>query len=195
MGKFQMALPAPLRPENGAVKGGDDNAGWMFTRGHKFFQDQQCRDSEDFIASVATASCMVGGVFDGHGGTACPRTCANIIMPRMANSCEILTDLTSCMLSPSARNYLHIWYYACSDNARHCPPARFHLEQPPDSPAVLWEAYILHICSKLHGCCRRHISRGTGSTCAPGLPHRGSVRHHGDCRRNYRRQYHDHIRW
>lgn len=93
-----MLLPAPLRPENGTVNCGDDKAGWMYTRGHKYSQNEPCQDSEDYIACMMTDKCTVGGVFDGHGGTACARACAEIMMPQFASKHSTLTHVTSCVL-------------------------------------------------------------------------------------------------
>ena len=86
MKKFQIALPAALRPENGAVKCGDDSAGFFFSRGHKFVVDGAKTDPEDFVAYLRTDFCSVAGVFDGHGGSTCPRAFAGLLVPRIATS-------------------------------------------------------------------------------------------------------------
>lgn len=96
--KFQMCLPAPLRPENGTVKCGDDTAGWMFTRGHKFSESKPQQDSEDYVTCVSKGSCTVGGVFDGHGGTVCPRACAEMMVPQFAKIHDKLTSSISSTL-------------------------------------------------------------------------------------------------
>lgn len=95
-----MLLPQPLRPEHGAVMSGDDTAGWMYTRGHKFEKDSPSKDPEDFVACLTANSCTVAVVFDGHGGSAvCARACAPIMIQMATERSPNLCKASTCAFS------------------------------------------------------------------------------------------------
>lgn len=102
MKKFQIALPAPLRPENGALQNGDHSAGSFVTRGHKFNKDDTITDSEDFVTFSKEDGGTIVGVFDGHGGTTCPRAVADLLIPRLAQDYTAVDEKQFGMLLSSS---------------------------------------------------------------------------------------------
>ena len=59
-----------------AVTGGDENAGWMYTMGHKLDVDRQLVGPEDHIVCEEVELCTLLAVLDALGGSVCARTCA-----------------------------------------------------------------------------------------------------------------------
>lgn len=88
---FKLAPPKVLTPEGGAVHWGSDHVGGISSRGPKHKEDNLFHEAEDVVYSVSTESCVVAGVFDGHGspgpsGGACPKLCAQAMLANIASS-------------------------------------------------------------------------------------------------------------
>eukprot|EP00892_Ulva_mutabilis_P003088 jgi/Ulvmu1/12780/UM097_0007.1 len=106
MKKFEVAPPAALRTENGAKRDGDSVAGSFVTRGHKYTNDKIVKESEDFITFVNSSKLTVVGVFDGHGGTSCPRAVGDYLVSRVAKCAEPLSQERSVDLFHEAQSHL-----------------------------------------------------------------------------------------
>lgn len=88
---FKLTPPKVLTPEGGARCWGNDSAGGISSRGPRHKLDNLFHESEDVVSGIILDSCVVAGVFDGHGspgpdGGACPRLCSQVMLANIAKS-------------------------------------------------------------------------------------------------------------
>ena len=100
MPRLKLAPPPAFRPENGALKSGDDVSGVFITRGRKFKPDEPIQDCEDYILTDGnTPNGHLSVVLDGHGGTACSRFGGQAILEVAHKISNINKELAGVSLS------------------------------------------------------------------------------------------------